>query len=76
MSLSQKDRLFLSIKHIALGCINYLFKSKPEFYNDRFSICKECNEINLLLFCKSCRCFTPAKCAYKGEYCEEWREES
>jgi hypothetical protein len=35
----------------------------------RYEICKECNDLSVLLTCKHCNCFMPIKTKLKWEKC-------
>lgn len=62
----------LNIKAIIVGWFNFLFKSQPSFFYDRFTICVKCENKGRFYICKDCGCHIPAKCAYKGSACKYW----
>lgn len=68
--------LLTNIEHIIVGWFNLLFKNKPPYYYNRMLVCKKCIYKSKLFFCKDCGCYIPAKCAYAGEYCNKWKNET
>lgn len=50
-------------------------ENKSATIAERIEICKSCDQLNSLNFCKQCGCFMPAKVRLKGVSCPvgKWR---